>query len=471
MSLIRFQISHCLKLRRHSLVPGVLSLKMSFSSWVTKAKDGMEEVVEKATKQANEVDLLGAIPESIMDAKMKSALRDISKIGAEMDRKLSATGKLSHNFLLNIAILRLYTKTKSMTETKDDCYEDCSLDDELFAQSMHYLRYSDLSYSQLPRIAERDVIIHELNDKGKASNIHMPRYIVFFDHLTRSIVVAIRGTASMSDIITDMAIQSEPFVHNGVSMVAHSGIAQAAQTLLGSVQTAIIDARRRKGGKYSQYGVVVTGHSLGAGTACLLGLRLSEQTGIGTDPMDVTVFAFAPPPVLSEPSYRSANCTIHAFVNNADLVPRCCKREIMKMLLTVGLIDKMVWSSGKRTHLVATTTLLSDEDMKLMDGVCSETNYNDVERAVVENEVQLYIPGTSYVITPTTYTPSPLNPDPESTPSTLTSGNAAKVNVVSKFRRVVKPTGLYSGFLFTGDTMLSDHKADNYITAFVATAK
>jgi hypothetical protein len=443
---------------------------MSFSAWATNATAGMKVAVDKAVKQANEVDLLAAVPESIMDSKMKSALRDISKIGAEMDRKLSATGKLTYPFLLNIALLRLYTKTKNLSVNSDECFEDCSLDDELFAQAFHYLRYSDLSYQQLPRIAERDVIIHELNDKGAASNINMPRHIVFFDHLTRSIVVAIRGTASMSDIITDLFIDTEPFIHNGTAMVAHSGIAQASRILLGPIKAAIHDAKRMKGGKYADYSVVVTGHSLGAGTACLLGLRLSERPLDGSKPMDVTVFAFAPPPVLSEPAYSPLNCTIHTFINNADIVPRCCKLEIAKMLVTVGLIDKIkAWDAVKRTKLVASSTQLGADDMRLLDEACAESNYSEAERNVVQHEVHLYAPGASYVITPTTAMPSPLNPANVDTKMPPAPPTAA--TVFNKFRRVLNPSGLYTGYLFTGDSMLSDHKADNYINAFVATAK
>lgn len=463
-----------------------LLITMSLSSWVnsniTKANAGMKDIVDKAVKNANEtlaeVDVLAAIPDSVMDAKMKSALRDISKIGAEMDKKLSATGKHTYPFLLNVAILRLYIRTRLIREgeTKDCCFEDCSLDDDLFAQAFHYLRYSDLSYQQLPRIAERDIIIHELDD-GKASNINMPRHIVFFDHLTHSIVVAIRGTASMSDIITDLSVDTEPFVHNGVHMVAHSGIAQAAETLLGPIRAAIAGARRMKGEKYRAYNVVVTGHSLGAGTACLLGMRLSEKQPGGEQPSDVTVFAFAPPPVLSEPAYCPPHCNIHTFVNNSDVVPRCCKLEIYKMLLAVGQIDRLAWDGGKRAHLVATSKQLKPEEMKLLDEACSATNYTPAERSVVESEVPLYAPGTSYVMLPSAIVPSPLNPQAStsksvSPPSTGTPPpTTGAAGVESKFSKVLHPGALYSGFLFTGDSMLSDHKADNYIKAFVATEK
>lgn len=49
---------------------------------------------------------------------------------------------------------------------------------------------------------------------GPPDNTHLtvPRYMVFLDHLTKQVVVAVRGTASLSDVITDLYAETTPFL-------------------------------------------------------------------------------------------------------------------------------------------------------------------------------------------------------------------------------------------------------------------
>lgn len=474
--------------------------------------DQMKDIVEKATEKANnfEFDVLAAIPESVMDSKMKAALREISKIGASIDTRLEThTGKLKYPFLLNFAIMRLYVKSLAdeMKARTDRYYEDTCLEDLFFAQAMHFLRYSDQSYETLPGIAARDVILAGLNEHGKAHvDVHMPRHLMFFDHLTKSIVVCIRGTASMQDIITDLFIETETFTHGGKDMVAHQGIAQAAKALLPSIVAALQKIRTGKNSaKYNDYSVVVTGHSLGAGTASLLGLLLSET-------VKVTVFAYAPPPVLSVSNYSSRNCVIHTFVNNADVVPRACKLEVLKMLLICRHIDKIDdWNMTKRGKIVIAGTL-NAEDKQIITDTLKAPVHLQQDKEVLKGEVELFVLGTVYVVHPNV--DEPLSPemveltssaralDVSSSSSSSaddeengTDGAAAaadskttdpapaikgkgkspaasEVSTVShRFRRVREATGLYSGYLFTGDSMLSDHKAGAYISSFLTTVE
>lgn len=470
--------------------------------------DQMKDIVEKAAEKASnfEFDILAAIPESVMDSKMKAALREISKIGASIDTQLeSHTGKTKYPFLLNFAIMRLYVKSLAdeMKERTDRYYEDDTrLEDLFFSQSMHFLRYSDQSYETLPGIAARDVILTGLNEHGKAHvDVHMPRHLMFFDHLTKSIVVCIRGTASMQDIITDLFIETETFTHGGNAMVAHQGIAQAAKALLPSILAALQKIRTGKNSaKYKDYAVVVTGHSLGAGTASLLGLLLSET-------VQVTVFAYAPPPVLSVPNYSSRNCIIHTFVNNADVVPRACKLEVLKMLLICRHIDKIEeWNVTKRGKMIVSGALSSDDKKAIADTLSAPMHLQQ-DREVLKGEIELFVLGTVYVVHPNDDKPlsaemieltssasaldlsssaagadtdydatTPTAADAKSEPAPATKGKgkaaASEASTVShRFRRVREATGLYSGYLFTGDSMLSDHKAGAYISSFLTTVE
>lgn len=53
----------------------------------------------------------------------------------------------------------------------------------------------------------------------------MPRYFIAVDERRRTVVLCIRGTLSLSDILTDVCAESVPFVDIGV---AHQGISAGA---------------------------------------------------------------------------------------------------------------------------------------------------------------------------------------------------------------------------------------------------
>ena len=246
-----------------------------------------------------------------------------------------------------------------------------------------------------------------------ASHVKVPRHMVVLDHLTRSVLVAIRGTTSASDIITDLCMDTVPFLqlstprrgtpsssHSAASkddpasspshadgssgdagscpataprvLYAHEGIADSARALLGPISRAIAHARQRKGGRYKDYRVVLTGHSLGAAVSCLLSLLLSHEAGIAN-----TTFAFAPPACLSEYHItphssssaqviagrgsssslldeltKDAPVQIYSFVNNEDVVPRCCSRELLHMIEALKRLDALPWTPLQRSVAV-----------------------------------------------------------------------------------------------------------------------
>jgi len=73
--------------------------------------------------------------------------------------------------------------------------------------------------------------------------IGIPRHFIAFDEETSSIVVSIRGTNSVSDLVTDLLCETVPF-SNGV---AHGGMADAARKLFQVVDSVL------KSQKYARY--------------------------------------------------------------------------------------------------------------------------------------------------------------------------------------------------------------------------
>lgn len=339
---------------------------------------------------------------------MKETVRDLFKIAEGLYGRI---GKQPvHPLVLNIALLRQFAN-QSHTESQEriSAIDSTSTVTEKFAaEVLHYFNYASEVYGTDPLIRKQDIVLNQLEED---TTMHLPRHIVFLDHLTKSIVVSIRGTKSISDMITDLYIQESPFLasstdrhHRGI--VAHRGIAQSAEALLPSVTEAIreVQARRGQGGRclYADYRVVTTGHSLGAGTAALLSMLLSTQSQI-----PVTTFAFAPPPVISHPTLpkagfplslfkREVACQIHSFVHDRDFISRCSHLELLHMLASLTAVDSLPWTDFDRAVAVLRGRL-NEQEMCEIAAVLRKAK----EGFVGGKDAALYLPGDICLLRPT----------------------------------------------------------------------
>jgi esterase/lipase len=197
-------------------------------------------------------------------------------------------------------------------------------------------------------------------------------------------------------MLTYLYIEPFPFLEPERNIFAHHGMAESAGALLPLVTKVITDIRQNEmllhssksswwtsrfkkteSIESSSYRVVITGHSLGAGTACLLSILLAHKSNISSE-----VFAFAPPPVISnmdllaeavannstnnnfnqrmkmkwkslwnnikkikKQQQQQATFKIHAFVHNNDIISRGSHTEIISLLSAILSIDELKWNA------------------------------------------------------------------------------------------------------------------------------
>ena len=103
---------------------------------------------------------------------------------------------------------------------------------------------------------------------------HCPDFALLLDHTHQMIVINICGTRmipapKMSDVFMDLYAKAEPFL-NGV---AHQGMAIGANNILEKCSSQLTEATD----KYPEYGVLVTGYSLGAGICQLVAMQLLQD--------------------------------------------------------------------------------------------------------------------------------------------------------------------------------------------------
>lgn len=121
-------------------------------------------------------------------------------------------------------------------------------------------------------------------------------------------VLAIRGTKELADVITDALMDSSPFEGG----FAHSGIVRAANTLC-DTYAGTLQSFEKKG-----FDVVVVGHSLGAATAAAVTIKLRNSCGLRR----ARCVCFAPPATVDTKWAEMAAPYVMSVVHDDDFIPR-----------------------------------------------------------------------------------------------------------------------------------------------------
>ncbi len=161
--------------------------------------------------------------------------------------------------------------------------------------------------------------------------------------LKGAVVLAIRGTYTLSGVKTDAALYSKKFCHGR----AHAGIADAANNLWEHVKEDIVKALRSN----PDYDLVLVGHSLGAGTAALLTLKLKYEDILANEDnrlkhVKIRCYAFAPPPVYTKKmtvdvdKLNEAMSDTYAFIHENDCVPFASANALRRLSDLMVKVDK-----------------------------------------------------------------------------------------------------------------------------------
>ena len=204
-----------------------------------------------------------------------------------------------------------------------------------------WYRSNEAIAEDLGILADSILMIHFTDEEDGG---HCPKFILFLDHEIKTIVLAIRGTFSFKDAIMDVVCADEPFLEGK----AHKGILSGAEIILDKVKDVISEAARDR----PDYSLTITGHSLGAGAAELITMKLLSEPDTIPDIKDIKVkcVALAPPPVYqSEKSLKQEVVeAIDIFVNNFDCVPRLSLASVARLLAMVRAVDELGLTVGEQ---------------------------------------------------------------------------------------------------------------------------
>ena len=164
-----------------------------------------------------------------------------------------------------------------------------------------------------------DILVAHSTDAKHLEGGHCPDFAVVLIHHHRVILVNVCGTRmipqpKMSDVFMDLAADAVPFIEGR----AHKGMAVGTDNILAKATEALVQARR----DHPDYGVLVTGYSLGAGIAPLLTMKLlAGMVDLNGEPPSIRCISYGAPPVYEPPQGNQvafAVSNIYNVVNDND---------------------------------------------------------------------------------------------------------------------------------------------------------
>lgn len=124
---------------------------------------------------------------------------------------------------------------------------------------------------QVTGLTDSDIIYISFDNE-----IYKVPFMVCLDHQMRSVVIAFRGTLSFPDIVTDLTASMRPMeLPDSPNFLVHKGMLKTVTKVIKKLEDENI--LEQAFSKVDNYNLVLTGHSLGAGCACILSILLREK--------------------------------------------------------------------------------------------------------------------------------------------------------------------------------------------------
>ncbi|RHZ23381.1 hypothetical protein DYB37_002913 [Aphanomyces astaci] len=224
----------------------------------------------------------------------------------------------SADWLLRLTVMARHNSsrppstTQSRLTLRGALQSSTKLEESAFLKELqYYVRVCDAVYASTQERFMKDSLLADSNVtivQSHQGGVFAPKYYVYVDHDIQTIVLVIRGSASIQDFVTDMCMHHEPFQTG----YGHRGIVHAANWMDWKLRDDMI----KLAATHPTYDVRLTGHSLGAGAAALLAHLWSPVVP------RMHCLVFAPPACLTLDLAQTCRGHVTSVILGDDCVPR-----------------------------------------------------------------------------------------------------------------------------------------------------
>ncbi|CAL5080247.1 unnamed protein product [Urochloa decumbens] len=252
----------------------------------------------------------------------------------------------------------------------------------------------------------------------KDSSILRPGYYIGIDPRAKLVILGIRGTHTVYDLVTDLIALSDKKVSpKGFS--THFGTYEAARWYLRH-ELGII---RKCLEKHKDYKLRLVGHSLGGASAALLAIMLRKKSKeeLGFSPDIISAVGYGTPPCISKEAAESCASYVSTVVLQDDIIPRLSAASLARLRNEILKTDWVsVLEKEDLRHIVDIVTnaklvvsSIQDVARKLGDyaKIVSASTNSDVAKAPADSTKvlssdtddvfvpdDLFLPGTLYYL-------------------------------------------------------------------------
>ncbi|VDN02024.1 unnamed protein product [Thelazia callipaeda] len=308
---------------------------------------------------------------------------------------------------------------------KMKCCAKCSRRNSFPIRDDNCCMCATASFLTMTECEESDIIFASFSN-----DLFQVPFIVLTDAEAKSIIITIRGTASIMDAINDLSLDDEAFSVDvdqdpilrcdkkldafDEEVRVHRGMLRSARYVLEVLRAnRILESLKMS---HPDYAIVVCGHSLGAGVAALLTLLLKQTF----DP--IRCYAYSPPGcVISSNAVKETEKFVFSLYIGDDIVPRLSFQTVLKLkydvirslastnlpkykILLRGLY-RLCFSSPwqpERSSMNADDTVVNINDrlplvfynpMMTMDDAIDQGNANSLAERWTRRRIKLFPPG------------------------------------------------------------------------------
>lgn len=362
----------------------------------------------------------------VLAQKLQSLARLIDERTEDDENSLSKMSTADAMVVL-ASLVNLYARVeKQDSQFRAGAYEESAkaksrpLDAKEIHVLLEHLEFSDLAYeTDTSALRERlaaasyFLVRHDAStEPGRVA------HFVAMDDARKRVVIGFKGSSTVSDFLTDLVLHTAPhdlkrpftdddgvmsWFSTSASSVTevrcHEGILTAAVTAADELAE-LLDKLFVPTG----YEVVVSGHSLGAGTAALVGLLLRSRVPALRKKNRLRVYAYAPPPVLDFAACKACESFVTSVVDNSDIIPRVSVSNLVTLDKLFKVAHKKLREKGmlnKNNPLTAMGSLMKFGtvgenlfDLSEIDDFFEQ----ELPDEDLKNKENLYVPGRVVVL-------------------------------------------------------------------------